>query len=287
MFPKRGQPYLERVDLPETTEAIEAHVVRLFAQRLADGGHDVEVLPRPPGDWPDGAIVVDGRRVGLELVEVVDGQHRQKVQGQGWYLSEFRHAFARRRLGKALAGMELELFDMYKGLPPARARAARQLVDLIATELSTKHEKAFVDTPVGGCQIAQFDFPPREIKLVAQRVTNDISDFRIRWNGAYFVDHMCLKGAVQKKVGQLYAGRDGHDMLWLVAWDSFGYLVNSAKQAARTPLDASPHPFDAVWTCSLAGPRVTFLEQLWPYEPADVVEDDLREMISMHASSWL
>lgn len=208
------------------------------------------------------------------------------VQGQPWYLAEIKRAFARHRVNKALAGMELTFSDMYKGLPPARSPDARQLVDLLAAQMATKYQETFASTPIGAVQAAEFDMPPHQIRLVAQRVTNGLADYLCRWDGAYFVDHMCLKRAIEKKLGQHYVGRAGHDELWLVAWDSFGYLTYSAKQAARTSLDADPCGFDAVWTCALR-PKHAAIEQLWPYEPADIIEDNLTEMITIPAASLL
>jgi hypothetical protein len=64
---------------------------------------------------------VDGRRVGIEMVEIVDPQHRKKVQGQPWYLAEVRKAFEVVQLDASLRGMAIELFDQYKDLPAARS----------------------------------------------------------------------------------------------------------------------------------------------------------------------
>lgn len=287
MFPKQGPAYIVSDVLPETTEAIEASVVESFARRLGDSGLEAEVLPRPSGEWPDGALRVDGRRVGLELVEVVDPSHRQKVQGQSWYVAEIDAAFAELGLVEALAGTELQLDDMYMGLPPARSRRAHRLVRLVATKMATNYRETFANSPLNSFQLADFDFPPHRVRLLGCRVAQDGSGHRLRWNGGYQVDSLCLRRAVEKKVGQRYDGRAGHDELWLIAWDSFGYLMHSAKGAARSILDASPHSFDALWTCWLMGAGRAVIEQLWPYDASTCDVDLQREAIIFPASTWL
>jgi hypothetical protein len=274
VFPKAGAPYLVTQELPATTEAIEDHVVRPFAGELTKQGHEVQLLPRPE-TWPDAAILLDGHRVGLELVEVVDPRHRRMLQGQPWYIAELQDAFAELGVAEALAGMTLELFDEYQGLPPARSSEAISFVRSIATEMATEHREEFANSPINVLTAASFSAPHYRVTLFGVRASNSATTYNLRWNGAYMADPSCMQRTVQGKVAKRYTKKGGYDELWLLAWDSFHYLRHSTKQGARATLDTTPsHPFDALWTCRLPAPRVVVIEQIWPYDATKGDDDD-------------
>lgn len=262
LFPKRGRPYLVAEQLPTDSETLEASVVELFVARLRHLGHKVMGRARPD-DWPDAAIAIGERTVGIELVEVVDSDHRQQVSGHAWYLSELRRAFAARGLDAALRGMTLELSDGYGGLPPARSGPALELVGNIAEQLADRRED-LAASPLNVLRIVHFVSDPWNVSLFGARILSSVPDYGLRWNGAYMADPNCLARAVRGKLDQPYDGRCSFDELWLLAWDSFGYLLTSDRTTAFTLLDSVSHVFDRAWTCYLAGGPLVIVDELWP-----------------------
>lgn len=262
-FPKEGAPYFVSDDLPEDSEELEHHVTVAFTGRLVADGRQVEHLPRPD-EWPDALLVVDGVRVGVELVEVVDPTHRRQVMGLGWYLDEIAAALRACGCEDAVAGMTLQLFDGYRPLPAARSKAARQLVSAITSQFCGEHADTFRTSEPQIWRQARFTDAAADIMLAGHRVSTTDPDYDLRWNGAYAVDELCLARTVAGKIDQHYSSHAAIDEVWLLAWDSFGYMITSNRGAAQEILSAASHPFAQVWTTYLGGGDLVSVEPLWP-----------------------
>lgn len=265
VFPKEGAPYLVSDQLPDTAEEIEAYVVERFAERIRALGHDVAVQPRPEGEWPDAALTVDGMTVGVELVEVVDAEHRRHVADEAWLLERFREAVSAHGLETSLAGMELHFSDGYGGLPPARSRDARSLVETMVAKVA-EEAGHLAASEVNIVRRLEFSAPPWDLSLWGWRVAEGADGYVLRGASGYLVDPNNLVRAIAKKVASQYTSGSGFDSLWLLAWDSFGYLLAGGEDDPRPValLEHAEHPFDKVWTCYLAGGPAVFVDRLWP-----------------------
>jgi len=65
-----------RRGMPITAEGLEQIAIGQLAAFLGTTGHEVKVLPRPDGEWPDGEITIDGSEpIGIEVAELMDPTH--------------------------------------------------------------------------------------------------------------------------------------------------------------------------------------------------------------------
>lgn len=284
LLPESGEPVIDSQELPSTTEEIEEHVIGVLASHLSAVGREAEVLPRPDGEWPDAALAFDGATVGVEVVEVVNHDHRRKLQGHAWYVNQFKEAFDAAGLSELLAGTQLMISDRYEGWPPARSAAAQELIHVAVGQLTSHHPDTFARCRVGDeIQFTDLVVSPYRVDIVSEKTTASDDTYRLFCDEAYRTDRRDLQRAVQNKLAQRYASRAGYDELWLVAWDSYGYL--SAQRTPTDLLDGESHVFDALWTCQLHGLGLSQVHQLWPSGTADERQDDSPHAIVIPASA--
>lgn len=161
VLPKHGPAYRIDEPFPSDYRGIEARVARDFVTALNGLGIRAELGERPDADRPDAMIRVGDRRIGVELVEVVDGKHRAAGEDTVW-----------------------------------------------------------------------------------------------------FVDSALLEKTIVRKLEKDYKV-DGFDEIWLLAWDSFGYLTHQKPLEWGDHLPVSNSEFSAIWVMWVV-PTLPLIERLWP-----------------------
>lgn len=71
--------------LPDVKEDLELAIVERFLNGLRAQGRDIG-RPQRGGDPPDAVVQIEGARVGIEVVEVIDPEHAQRRDVQQRYL---------------------------------------------------------------------------------------------------------------------------------------------------------------------------------------------------------
>jgi hypothetical protein len=125
-----GRVRLIHEELPATKDELEAAIIRKFVGALEERtGTRLELSPRAePNDWPDFEGTLEGRKIGIEIVEAVDPDHARKRSRQGEYLRELLPRVA--DLEMDLRGLCLTIVDGYQEpeWPPVRSRDGLRLL---------------------------------------------------------------------------------------------------------------------------------------------------------------
>lgn len=278
-----GQARRIVVPLPRDKEQLEAYVASNFAKWLRHEGRDVHELGRPAGEWPDACLEVEGDRVGIELVEVVDQAHRRRRAGDPWYLTELKAALVASGLWGEMAGLDLTLHDGWGELPRPRSARSVQLIEGLVDRASMERD-SFIRCAEGvPCGVRHEDGQAASLSLMGVRRSDVAGPARLTWDGGYMVEHGNLFGTVARKIAKNYTTVHGFDQLWLLVWDRSFYLLRSGRDTALSLLNQADHPFDQVWISVLAPLPMSPAGELWP-EPSPFVismttESDTTEAI--------
>ena len=256
--------------LPLEKEALERHIVAKFLGALKRTHNLTLSTPTPGSPWPDFETTAGDTKVGIEVVEVVDGQQLLRLRLQERYASRVCELIGDERL--RFAGVSIHMADVYDDPrdPLLSTQAAEELAQSLAEGIRAAAGRLesleFDETTAFLCQ-------PRphlpRVTALAFRFDPPGSDRVgvIQFHGSRRLSAAPLLQAIIKKVGKRYT-RYAAGRLWLLAYDT-GFSMepppSRAASEAKALLLQRSHPFDEVWYFyPFAGEGRGFVDRIWP-----------------------
>lgn len=256
--------------LPSEGKALEGHIVAKFLGALKGTRNLNLSIPTPGSPWPDFETTEGDTKIGIELVEVVDGQQLLRLRLQERYASRVCELLGDERL--RFAGVSIHMADVYDDprdpllSSPAAEELAQSLAEGIRAAAARLESLEFDEKTAFLCQTrphlpkvtafaSRFD-PPGSGRLGV-----------IQFLGSRRLSAAPLLQAITKKVGMQYT-RYAAGRLWLLAYDT-GFVIepppSRAASEAKALLLQRSHPFDEVWYFyPLAGENRGSVERIWP-----------------------
>ena len=120
--------------LPEAKEDLELAIVERFLNGLRAQGRDIGRPERGP-DPPDAVVQIDGARVGIEVVEVIDPEHAQRRAIPEQYLRALLPLL--QDLEAQLEGVAMTVVDGYQEpmWPSVASNQGRRLVQFLCQKI--------------------------------------------------------------------------------------------------------------------------------------------------------
>lgn len=240
--------------LPEVKEDLELTIVTKFIAAMEQAeGHTVE--PPTRGDeWPDFETRADGRKIGIEVVEVINPDHAQKRARQSQYLKEVLPLV--QDLEPVLDGVALTLTDGYQdpAWPPVGSAQGQRLIQHIAGHLRAEVD-VLARTPRGPGLFRQWDFEALRagcLTLRGRPISGSLTKgLDLKFSGTFPIDgaklNAMLATTIDEKIQKAYAAYGSGD-LWLLAYAPFYPVIEEGPVSlARAVLRSKSHPFAAVW----------------------------------------
>ena len=256
MFPKSGPVRAVADELPGGHKELELEIGRRFAVAMRRDGHQVSDPEPTDATFPDLTIRLDGATVGLELVEVVDARHRQRMQVGGTYCV----VLARRLddISGLLGLVKLQLSDRQYGLPRASSHEGQSTLD----ELEQLIRQEALE--LAWCPVVRKLAVDREdhiLELIASPEPQSpwAGLGHLTFDMAYWVNPGLLADTIAAKLDRYgkFAERT-----WLIVWESFPY-ARPPDEATSQLLESADHGFEQVWFAHVGPDESTSAVQVW------------------------
>jgi hypothetical protein len=251
-WPAGGGVRMIREELPPAKDDLEAAIVKKFVGALREhDGRCLELIPREDSnDWPDFEGKLEGRKIGIEVVEAILPDHARKRSKQDEYLAELLPRLA--GLEAELEGLCLTINDNYQSpeWPPAASKQGQLLLKHLRERLTT-------DVPVLQ-RISRADSRTWAndlgvhtgiMAMRGRRIDGSPPEpIDLRFSGTFPTDSTLLARCVAGKLGKQYTTYSGGD-LWLLAYNEHGFTAESESiTIAREILATNEYPFAAAWS---------------------------------------
>lgn len=273
VFPKGGGKARYVVEnLPETKDELEMAIVRKFVVALRERfGRDL-AEPERQREWPDFWTLEKQRRVGIEIVEVVNPDHIQLEQIRRLYVKRLSSDLSD-LLGE-LPGIVLDLDDGYQHYKyPSIRSSAGQIICTNYKRLLHRSRNRLEALQTGQLLHLRGDHGPggEIVGFLAKRVADQNTGGTLVYGTSFPVvkDRATdlLKETVLRKQAKHYTAPQDAS-LWLLAYDVNDALMwghDLAAERANAHLESVTHPFAEVWfmrPTTLETP--SFLQSVWP-----------------------
>lgn len=273
VFPKGGgKARYVAENLPETKDELEKAIVRKFIVALRERfGRDL-AEPERRGAWPDFWTLEKQRRVGIEIVEVVNPDHIQLEQIRRLYVKRLSSDLSD-LLGE-LPGIVLDLADGYQHYKyPSIRSSAAQIICTNYRRLLLRSRNRLEAVRAGQALHLRGDHGPggEIVGFLAKRVANRHMGGTLEYGTSFPVvkdraADLLMETVLRKQEKHYSAPPDA--ALWLVAYDVNDALMwghHLAAERANAHLASATHPFAEVWfmrPTTLETP--SFLQSVWP-----------------------
>lgn len=242
--------------LPEGKEDLELAIVERFLQGLRADGRVVGKPERGP-DPPDAIVQIDGARVGIEVVEVIDPDHAQRRAIQQQYLSALLPLL--QDLEAQLDGIAMTVVDGHQDpmWPSVASKQGQRLVQFLCQRIrAAVGELADVKMARGFHQEwAGFEDPRFRLGIMAMRGRRisggPAVGLDLRFSGAFPIGVEKLNGLLAEAIERKLPKRYPEGRLWLLAYSQDHSVVEEESTSrARASLSGPGQPFEAVWAFS-------------------------------------
>jgi hypothetical protein len=239
--------------LPEAKEELELAIVERFLNGLRAQGRDVGRPERGP-DPPDAVVQIDGVRVGIEVVEVIDPENAQRRAIQEQYLRALLPLL--QDLEAQLEGVAMTVVDGYQEpmWPSVASNQGQRLVQFLCQKIrAAVGELAVVKMPRGFHQEwAGFEDPRFRLGIMAmrgQRISGAPAvGLDLHFSESFPMGVEKLNGLLAEAVERKLPKRYPEGKLWLLAYSNDHSVVEEeSTNRACAVLSGREHPFEAVW----------------------------------------
>lgn len=241
--------------LPPVKEDLELAIARKFVASLQVEGLGPE--PKRADPWPDVEVSLDGRVVGIEVVEVINPEHAQKRTTQERYLAALLPMLD--DLEERLDEVVMSVVDGYqepRWPNPSSPEGQRLVVHLAERIRGVSSDLAAM--PRNGRFYREwndFEGSSLRIGLLASRgrriVATSESGVDLIFSGTFPSDVATVRGllaaTVTGKIAKSYTPYPKGE-LWLLAYSQdFSAVDEDSVAYARQIVQSHSHNFDAIW----------------------------------------
>lgn len=275
MFPKKGRPYPVIEPLPEGSEDLETAIVRKFIGALLHFKKRSLILSGRGTEWPDFVAVEEDRRVGIEVVEVVNIEHARKRALQRQYL-ELLLSTIEPFCGQ-LRGLRIRMDDGQQDppYPSPTSRDGKQLIQFIVDNLQSNIEK-LRQLPIGRSvhhvwQNWKVETRTPRIGILARRLAPAESECALKleffdgFGSRAGVRESLLEKTLLTKVKKAYTSYKNGPLILLAYGDDPIILQAEAIEPTKKMLSSNRHPFNEVWSFfPYAAKDLGGVRMVWP-----------------------
>lgn len=271
-FPKTGSAHQVLEHLPETQNELEDVIVSKFVDALKRQTGQSPATPKRGNSWPDYETSDGKQEIGIEVVEVLNKDHRIKARIQEQYAKHVRFLIGDAL--PALYGLEVTLDDGYQEppYPSLNTKEGRQLAVAIANDLRScigELRQISIGRIISRSWQGKSNQPRTGMWCIRRAPLSAGIPPTIRFQGTFpateQINESLLLQAIEKKLAKNYTTYQRGE-LWLLAYstEAWHFARAAGIVIAREALQRRRHPFQKAWQAFAIPERPAIIQQVWP-----------------------